>query len=163
MITRGLFDLQVNGFAGVDFNSVQMAPDALDHALQAMWQSGVTQCLPTITAPERLLADHLTALDRAVASSRFGPAMVPGYHLEEPFLSPEAGGSIAGPSHPAAHPQGACGLIRWAHQRRKIVARGHTTATSTGASPTTRRGNGLLGCTLADTDKCRIGWSVAHD
>ena len=89
MLARGLFDLQVNGFAGIDFNTTQITRDALDHALHAMWQDGVTHCLPTIiTAPLDLLADRLAALDHAVATSRLGETMVPGYHLEGPFLSP---------------------------------------------------------------------------
>jgi len=37
---RGLLDLQVNGYAGVDFNSAALTPDALDHALHAMLQAG---------------------------------------------------------------------------------------------------------------------------
>ena len=52
MRTSGLFDLQVNGFAGIDFNSEAIDADALDHALEAMLATGVTACLPTlITAP----------------------------------------------------------------------------------------------------------------
>ncbi|WP_262028031.1 N-acetylglucosamine-6-phosphate deacetylase [Microvirga sp. Mcv34] len=88
MRTGGLFDLQVNGFAGVDFNSETIDADALDHALEAMLATGVTACLPTlITAPDDRLAARFFALDRAVAQSRLGPLMVPGYHLEGPFLN----------------------------------------------------------------------------
>lgn len=90
--TPGLIDLQVNGFAGVDFNDPGLTPDALDHALAAMLRTGVTACLPTlITASAADLADRFAALDAAVAESRLGPAMVPGYHLEGPFLQPAGG------------------------------------------------------------------------
>ena len=41
----GLFDLQVNGFAGVDFNAEAIDPDQVDHALEAMLETGVTACL----------------------------------------------------------------------------------------------------------------------
>ncbi|WP_414474813.1 N-acetylglucosamine-6-phosphate deacetylase [Microvirga sp. M2] len=92
MQSRGLLDLQVNGFAGVDFNSPDMDADALDRALAAMLETGVTTCLPTIiTASAEDLAERLTALDRAVAESRLGSIMVPGYHLEGPFLNPADG------------------------------------------------------------------------
>ena len=92
LVTPGLFDLQVNGFAGIDFNDDSLTPAALDHALAAMRATGVTQCLPTlITAPEPILHARLRALDAAVAASRHGPAMVPGYHLEGPFLNPAPG------------------------------------------------------------------------
>jgi N-acetylglucosamine-6-phosphate deacetylase len=92
MESAGLTDLQVNGYAGVDFNDAAITADALDHALHAMLQDGVTCCLPTlITAHEDTLAARLAALDSAVAHSRLGPLMVPGYHLEGPFLNPAPG------------------------------------------------------------------------
>ncbi|MGH7210472.1 MAG: amidohydrolase family protein [Acetobacteraceae bacterium] len=92
MQTAGLIDLQVNGYAGVDFNDGALSSDALDHALAAMLRAGVTLCLPTlITASEADLAARLAALDAAVAGSRLGPLMVPGYHLEGPFLNPSEG------------------------------------------------------------------------
>ena len=68
MRSAGLIDLQVNGFAGVDFNSVALTAEALDHALRAMLCTGVTTCLPTlITAPEDVLAARFAALDAAIA------------------------------------------------------------------------------------------------
>jgi N-acetylglucosamine-6-phosphate deacetylase len=154
MLTSGLLDLQVNGYAGVDFNAVSLTPDGLDHALHAMLRAGVTHCLPTlITAPEMLLAARLHALDRAIRASRLGPLMVLGIHLEGPFLNPEPG--YAG-CHPASamvaadsallerimmgigtpirlltlapERPGALALVRWAVQRGIVVAMGHTAA-----------------------------------
>lgn len=88
----GLFDLQVNGFAGIDFNDAGITSDGLDTALAAMRATGVTACLPTlITAHDTELRDRISALDAAVSGSRLGPAMVPGYHLEGPFLNPADG------------------------------------------------------------------------
>src|SRR3954449_10738020 len=92
MQSPGLIDLQVNGYAGIDFNDAALTPEALDHALCAMLRSGVTTCLPTlITADEITLTRRLAALDAAVAASRLGRLMVPGYHLEGPFLNPAPG------------------------------------------------------------------------
>lgn len=93
MITSaGLFDLQVNGYAGVDFNDTAITAAALDTALEAMRGSGVTQCLPTlITGHPQELRERFMALDAAVAASRLGPLMVPGYHLEGPFLNAAEG------------------------------------------------------------------------
>src|SRR5690349_18540719 len=92
MQSSGLFDLQVNGFAGIDFNAETIGPDEIDSALEAMLATGVTRCLPTlITAPAGVLAERFAALDRAVAKSELGPIMVPGYHLEGPFLNPADG------------------------------------------------------------------------
>ncbi len=94
--TGGLVDLQVNGFAGIDFNGANDSPaltaEALDVALEAMLATGVTCCLPTvITAHLDVLAHRLRTLDDAIAGSRLGPLMCPGYHLEGPFLNPAAG------------------------------------------------------------------------
>src|SRR3954471_8120399 len=92
MQSPGLIDLQVNGYAGIDFNDVALTAEALDHALRAMLGSGVTTCLPTlITADEATLAHRLATLDKAVAGSRLGRLMVPGFHLEGPFLNPTPG------------------------------------------------------------------------
>jgi N-acetylglucosamine-6-phosphate deacetylase len=154
MRTTGLIDLQVNGYAGVDFNDPALDAAALDHALHAMLCAGVTTCLPTlITAPEHALAERFAALDRAVASSRLGPLMVPGFHLEGPFLNPAKG--FAG-CHPpdamlppdpallqrlaaplkrpillltlAPEQSGGMALIAWAKQREMLVAIGHSAA-----------------------------------
>lgn len=92
MKTAGLFDLQVNGYAGVDFNDPGIGPADLDRALEAMQASGVTGCLPTlITARREEMAERLVALDAAVSGSRLGRVMVPGYHLEGPFLNDAPG------------------------------------------------------------------------
>jgi len=152
--SSGLLDLQVNGYAGVDFNDAGLTPDALDHALHAMLRAGVTHCLPTlITAPEAALLARLNALDQAIRTSRLGPIMVPGIHLEGPFLNPTRG--YAG-CHPAAamvapdpallerlvsgivspirlltlapERTGAIPLIAWAVRHGIVVAMGHTAA-----------------------------------
>jgi len=105
MQSRGLLDLQVNGFAGVNFNATDLDADALDRALTAMPGTGVTACLPTIiTASAETLAERIGALDRAVAGSRLGPIMVPGYHLEGPFLNPADGYMGCHPPHVMAAP-----------------------------------------------------------
>jgi N-acetylglucosamine-6-phosphate deacetylase len=90
--TDGLFDLQVNGYAGVDFNDANLTASRLDTALEAMLVDGVTGCLPTlITGSTADLCARFAALDMAVRDSRLGPVMVPGYHLEGPFLNADEG------------------------------------------------------------------------
>ena len=92
MKTEGLFDLQVNGFAGVDFNDANLTAERFGHALERMLGTGVTQCLPTlITASENQLCERFAALDQAVSANELGRRMVPGYHLEGPFLNPAPG------------------------------------------------------------------------
>ena len=82
----GFFDLQVNGFAGVDFNDPATTAGAIDGALERMRATGVTRCLPTlITSP----LDEFAACARSIAGSRH-PAIA-GIHMEGPYLSPEDG------------------------------------------------------------------------
>ena len=110
MQSAGLFDLQVNGFAGVDFNDASLTAAGLDRALEAMLQDGVTGCLPTlITAHPAELRDRIRALDAAVRESRLGPVMVPGYHIEGPFLNDGEG--YRGCHPPEAMTDSSTGLI----------------------------------------------------
>lgn len=155
MRNAGLVDLQVNGYAGVDFNDAGLTADAMQHALQAMRSHGVACCLPTlITAAPDDLAARFQALDRAVAGCALGPAMVPGFHLEGPFLNPADG--YAGCHPPSAMTAPDAGLVRrldaglrrpillitlapelpgarafiaWAHGAGKLVSIGHSAAT----------------------------------
>lgn len=88
-IAPGFVDLQINGFAGVDFSNPDLRADDLDRLLQAVWRSGTTTLLPTLISntPAALEAAFrkLEALRRQ--NPRFAAA-VPGYHLEGPYLSP---------------------------------------------------------------------------
>ena len=78
----GFVDLQVNGFAGVDFLGADA--DGYATAGDALLETGVTAYLPTfITSAE----DDLVSALRAVPDTARGPRIL-GVHLEGPFLSP---------------------------------------------------------------------------
>ncbi len=154
MRSSGLTDLQANGYAGVDFNDANVDAAALEHALAAMLHAGVTTCLPTIiTATEDELAARLQALDEAAAKSKLAEAMVPGFHLEGPFLNPGPGYAGCHPSAAMQPPDpalldrltapltrpillltmaperdGAAATIAWARARGMLVAIGHSAA-----------------------------------
>ncbi len=166
MHSTGLIDLQVNGYAGVDFNDTALTADALDHALETMLRAGVTACLPTlITAAKADLANRLHALDEAVANSRLGPLMVPGFHLEGPFLNPAPGYAGCHPVPAIIPPEpatldrltlglrrpvllltlaperpGALPLIRHARAAGIAVAMGHTAADTEATEQAARAG-----------------------
>jgi N-acetylglucosamine-6-phosphate deacetylase len=89
----GLFDLQVNGFAGVDFNDPSTPPQAVLGAIEALRRTGVTRFLPTIITSSRA---HFAACARALLAVPH-PAIV-GLHMEGPYLAPAARGA-----HPAEH------------------------------------------------------------
>jgi N-acetylglucosamine-6-phosphate deacetylase len=140
----GLVDLQVNGFAGVDF----LAADAEGYrrAGTALARSGVTAYLPTfITSPRERLVGSLEELARADAPGSLGA------HLEGPFISearlgahpaasrrdPDAGLLkrllVAGPVRLvtlAPELPGAHELIRGLVEREIAVSVGHSDATA---------------------------------
>jgi len=166
----GFFDIQVNGFAGVDFTAPDLQPAQIDHAIEHLRRTGVTRCLPTlITGPLDAFARNARLLTRA------GHPAIAGLHMEGPYLSP-----VDGPrgAHPADYiirasaddferrqkaadgrivlvtlaPEvpGAMALIEHLVARGVRVALGHTAATpdqleaaiAAGATIATHLGNG---------------------
>eukprot|EP01037_Dinobryon_pediforme_P002140 gene2140-2177_t len=90
--SAGLVDLQVNGFAGVDFNAGVFGDGDIETAMLALRATGVTCLLPTIiTATQDDLRARFAALDDAISRCPMASAMCPGYHLEGPFLNPADG------------------------------------------------------------------------
>jgi N-acetylglucosamine-6-phosphate deacetylase len=141
----GFVDLQVNGFAGVDFMHTDHAGYA--RAGEAMLATGTTAYQPTfITAAEE---DLLAAL-REVPEGDGGPCII-GAHVEGPFISPRRLGV-----HPPQHQRspdpallerilaagdvhqvtlapelpGAFELIDLLHARGVVVSAGHTDASA---------------------------------
>src|SRR5580658_538749 len=85
-LSPGFVDLQVNGFAGVDFNDPNAPIDAIGRALDAMFSTGVTRCLPTvITGPADAMLASLRNLRRAQMELPRGHAIV-GFHVEGPHI-----------------------------------------------------------------------------
>lgn len=87
-----LFDVQVNGFAGVDFQNPHMSCEQLREAVRALAHRGVLRFFLT------LITDELHALEnklRRIEAFRscepeIGEAIC-GYHLEGPWISPLPG------------------------------------------------------------------------
>jgi N-acetylglucosamine-6-phosphate deacetylase len=145
MAVPGFIDLQVNGFAGVDFLGADT--DGYAEAGEAMLETGTTSYLPTfITSAEPEL---LTAL-RSVPERARGPRIL-GAHLEGPFISPSRLGTHppafrcdpdprllerlldAGPVRLvtlAPELPGATGLVDLLQARGVVVSLGHSDATA---------------------------------
>jgi N-acetylglucosamine-6-phosphate deacetylase len=86
------FDLQVNGYAGVDFNAVALDGDQLAAACRRLVSDGVSGILATVITDEvdRMVA-KIESLVRARESDSTSKQMVAGIHIEGPFISGEPG------------------------------------------------------------------------
>ena len=95
-----LVDLQINGFAGVDFQQDDLTAEQLLHATNALGQAGCGRFFFT------LITDDWEAMTRRLAKAKqlrdadpvLGQAIA-GWHIEGPFLSAE-------PGYCGAHPPG---------------------------------------------------------
>src|SRR5579862_2215292 len=47
-IAPGWIDIQVNGFAGIDYNTPHITPEQIALSLDTMFSAGVTRCFPTV-------------------------------------------------------------------------------------------------------------------
>lgn len=100
-ICPGFVDLQVNGFAGHDFNAVGLRPETVTAAGRAILATGVTSFVPTlITATEEHIHAALAAIAEARAADPVLRRAIPFVHVEGPHISAEEGTRGA---HPAAH------------------------------------------------------------
>src|SRR3954452_8795251 len=104
-LAPGFIDLQVNGFAGVDYNDPATAHEAIAQSIRAMFETGVTRFFPTlITGSEERIVGALRNL--VAAKSGFAAARRPeaqamaGIHVEGPHISSEDGPRGA---HPLEH------------------------------------------------------------
>lgn len=91
-VAPALVDLQVNGYAGVDFQQDNLSTEDLLRAVRALHRDGCGQILLTLISDEwpRLMARlaHVRTLRDASPELR---RAIAGWHIEGPFLSSEAG------------------------------------------------------------------------
>lgn len=91
----GLCDLQVNGFAGIDYNNANLRAEDLSRSLETMRRTGVTLCLPTV------ITSSTAHFSKCVAGlQQIEDATIAGLHMEGPYISP-----VDGPrgAHPLEH------------------------------------------------------------
>ncbi len=90
-LAPGWIDLQVNGFAGVDYNDPLVSDDAIARSIRALFGCGVTRFYPTvITGPPERMEAALRNLSRAKEAIAEGAA-IDGFHVEGPHISAEDG------------------------------------------------------------------------
>jgi N-acetylglucosamine-6-phosphate deacetylase len=90
-LAHGFIDIQVNGFAGVDYNNPQTTHEEIARSIRTLFSTGVTRFYPTVItgAPEAMLGS-LRNLAHAREVLPDGEAIA-GFHVEGPHISPEDG------------------------------------------------------------------------
>jgi N-acetylglucosamine-6-phosphate deacetylase len=99
-LAPAFIDLQVNGYAGIDYNRAATPHEEIARSLRAQFATGVARLYPTvITGAREQMCACLRNLADARESLPFGDAM-DGFHVEGPHICPEDGPRGA---HPRQH------------------------------------------------------------
>lgn len=102
-LAPGWIDIQINGFAGVDYSAPTASIEEIGQSLHAQFRTGVTRLFPTvITGSHDVMIGALRLLADAREQLPEGEAME-GFHVEGPHISPEDGPRGAHPL-PAVRP-----------------------------------------------------------
>lgn len=114
--SEGFFDLQVNGYGGIDFMQEDLTDEALHTACERLERDGVGGILATvITDTIEVMVARLENLVRARSRSALATRIVQGFHLEGPFLSPVDG-------YRGAHPLDAIRPANWGDMQALLEA-----------------------------------------
>jgi N-acetylglucosamine-6-phosphate deacetylase len=90
-IAPGWIDIQVNGFAGADYNQPDAPHSGIARSIHALFETGVTRFYPTvITGAPNDMESALRNLARAKDSLPEGEA-IEGFHVEGPHIGIEDG------------------------------------------------------------------------
>ncbi|MCF6411603.1 N-acetylglucosamine-6-phosphate deacetylase [Pseudalkalibacillus salsuginis] len=91
-IAPGLIDLQINGYKGVDFNTLPLKESDILKITRELWKEGVTSYFPTIitNSPEKI-EEAMETIKQVCTRFPYMDDSIAGVHLEGPFISPEDG------------------------------------------------------------------------
>lgn len=87
-----LIDIQVNGYAGVDFNTEGLTLAKVETVSEKLRRAGIGYYFPTIiTNDPQFISQQIEAVVAAVEQSEVCAQMIKGIHVEGPFISKEDG------------------------------------------------------------------------
>jgi N-acetylglucosamine-6-phosphate deacetylase len=90
-IAPALIDNQINGYMGVEFSKPDLSVGDMQMVVAELQKTGVATFMPTvITGSRESLVNSFTNLAKALNNPDVSVS-VPGFHLEGPYISPEAG------------------------------------------------------------------------
>lgn len=117
-VAPGLIDIQVNGFGGQEFSSLELTPQKVVEIGERFACDGVCRFCPTVTTQRfEVLAHAMRAIAAACDLSPRLAWQVAGIHLEGPYISPEDGPR-------GAHPREHCRAPDWDEFQRLQEAAG---------------------------------------
>ena len=91
-MSAGYFDLQVNGYGGVDFNSDDLTAEMLHRACEKLQADGVGGILATIiTEKIDLMLARLRKLVELREHDELAKKIIAGIHIEGPFINETTG------------------------------------------------------------------------
>ncbi len=85
------FDLQVNGYGGVDFNQDDLRADDLHRTCERLAGEGVEILATIITEHVETMCRRLRRIVELVASDALARRVIRGFHIEGPFISATKG------------------------------------------------------------------------
>src|SRR5688500_16024313 len=117
----GFFDLQVNGYGGVDFNKDGLTAEDLHRACERLDADGVSGFMATIiTERLDLMCGRLAALAALRDKDPLAKRLMAGVHIEGPFINETDG-------YRGAHPQDAIRPASVDEMQRLLEAAGGLT------------------------------------
>lgn len=85
-------DLQVNGYAGIDFNGDNLTAEGLHTACEALEEDGAAEIFATFITDEiETMERRIKALVELRQADELAQRMIAGIHIEGPFISPVKG------------------------------------------------------------------------
>lgn len=86
------FDLQVNGYAGVDFNSISLTEEQLYSACSKLQKDNLDGILATIITDDlKSMIMKIKKISALIEQNSFIKSIIKGIHIEGPFLNPTKG------------------------------------------------------------------------
>lgn len=112
----GYFDLQVNGYGGVDFNQDGLTGEGLAQACKHLSAAGVEGILATVITDDiEKMVGRIAKLVELREADAHAKRLIAGIHIEGPFLNGEAG-------YIGAHPADAAKAAKVADAEKLIAA-----------------------------------------
>ncbi len=90
-LAPGFIDIQVNGYAGVDYNDPSVSHAEISRSIQELWKTGLTRFFPTVITGSP--SDMLGALKNLYQAKQQieEAAVIEGIHVEGPYIGAEDG------------------------------------------------------------------------